>query len=90
MDRFVSLDSLPEGLQFPPEFDGRISYDPARQRLSYRGFMSKGEFDRLYRLSNHWPYRRALEELFRRCTVEAATEARRGGLRRILAAVTGL
>lgn len=88
MDRFVSLDRLPDGLQFPPEFEGRIAFDPDRRRLSYRGFMSKGEYDLLFRLSNDWPYRRALEDLFRRCTADTGPPRR--GLRRLLASVAGL
>ena len=90
MDRFVPLDHLPDGLRFPPEFEGLISFDPERRRLVYRGFMSKGDYDTLFRLSTDWPYRRALEDLFRRCTADTSDGAHRRGLRRILSAVTGL
>jgi hypothetical protein len=68
MDHSVSLDRLPEGLRFPPEFDGRIRHDDARRTLIFRGFMSKAEFDKLSRLHDDWGYRRRLEELFRLCT----------------------
>ena len=70
MDRFVAMASLPEGLRFPPELDGRIRYDEARRVLGFRGFMCKAEFDRLSRLSDDWGYKRSLEELFRLCTLE--------------------
>jgi hypothetical protein len=69
----VRLDSLPDGMTFPPEMDDRISHDPANRTLSFRGFMSKPEFDRLSRLSDDWGYRRTLEELFRLCSQEPET-----------------
>jgi len=87
MDRFVKLDILPDGLQFPSEQRARISYDAAQRRLVFRGFMSKADFDRLIVLSSDWGYRRALEELFRLCTPEPTQ--RPSGLHRIFAAVTG-
>ena len=73
MNHSVRLDSLPDGLTFPPEMDGRISYDPAKRTLSFQGFMSKAEFDRLSRLHDDWGYRRTLEELFRLCSQESGT-----------------
>ena len=76
MDHFVRLDRLPERLAFPTDLDGRIGFDPAAQRLWFRGFMSKAAFDRLYLLSDDWGYRRALEELFRISTLEEETSAR--------------
>jgi hypothetical protein len=74
MDHSVSINSLPDGLTFPPEMDGRIRYDAARRTLSFRGFMSKAEFDRLSRIHDDWGYRRSLEELFRLCTLEPETQ----------------
>ena len=70
MDHSVPLHSLPDGLDFPPELTGRIAYDAARRTLSFRGFMSKADFDRLSRLHEDWGYRRSLEDLFRLCTLE--------------------
>ena len=70
MDHSVRMDSLPEGLTFPPEMDGRIRHDASSRTLSFRGFMSKAEFDRLSRLHDDWGYRRSLEELFRICTLD--------------------
>jgi hypothetical protein len=70
MDRSVPLDRLPDGLTFPPELAGRISYDESQRKLSFQGFMCKAEFDRLHRLHEDWGYRRSLEELFRRCSLD--------------------
>ncbi len=70
MDHSVKLESLPDSLTFPPEMEGRIRYDAARRTLSFQGFMSKADFDRLSRLHDDWGYRRSLEELFRLCTLE--------------------
>jgi hypothetical protein len=73
MERFVRIQKLPEGASFPADLLDRISYDPDRQTLSFRGFMSKADFDRLSRLSEDWGYRRSLEELFRLCSIESQT-----------------
>jgi hypothetical protein len=70
VEHFVTMASLPPGLEFPPELSDRIRYDAAKRRLVYRGFMSKVDFDRLCRLSDDWGYRRPLEDLFRQCTPE--------------------
>jgi hypothetical protein len=70
VEHFVTVPKFPEGLQFPPELSQRISYDPARGRLVFRGFMSKADFDRISRLSDDWSYRRAVEDLFRLCMPE--------------------
>ena len=70
MDRFVRLDRLPDGLAFPHDLRDRVSHDSDRRTLSFRGFMSKADFDRLGRLSEDWSYRRSLEELFRLCSIE--------------------
>lgn len=87
MDHFVTMERLPAGLQFPPDLGQRIHFDAESRRLVYRGFMSKSEFDRLCQISDDWPYRRALEDLFRLCTPDE--EPRPRGLRRLLAAVAG-
>jgi hypothetical protein len=88
MDHFVRIERLPAGIQFPAEFRDRLLYDESRHRLVYRGFMSKGDFDRLCQLSDDWGYRRPLEELFRQCTPESTTSS--GGLRRWLSSIMGL
>ncbi|MBX6314931.1 MAG: hypothetical protein IRY99_18740 [Isosphaeraceae bacterium] len=87
MEHFVTLDKLPQGLEFPASLADRIRYDPATRRLIFQGFMSKAEFDRLCRLSDDWGYRRTLEELFRLCTPEEPS--RPHGLRRWLASLVG-
>ncbi len=79
MEHFVPLEKLPPGLEFPPEYRDRIRFDPEKQRLVYRGFMSKADFDRLCRLSGDWSYRRPLENLFRLCAIDASEKPR--GLR---------
>jgi hypothetical protein len=70
LDHTITIDRLPDGFSFPPEFEGRLRHDPSRRTLTFRGFMSKAEFDRLSRLQDDWGYRRAIEELFRLCTLE--------------------
>jgi hypothetical protein len=87
MDHFVTLNRLPEGVQFPPELSDRIRYDGSSCRLVFQGFMSKAEFDRLSVLSPDWPYRRALEDLFRLCTPQ--DESGPGPLQKIRAFLTG-
>lgn len=65
MEHSVRLDRLPEEFEIPASIANRFRYDDAGRRLVFQGFMSKGDFDRLYLISNDWSYRRALEELFR-------------------------
>src|SRR5947209_6533290 len=77
MDHSVRLDHLPDGLAFPPDLGDRIRHDAARGTLSFRGFMSKADFDRLSRLHDDWGYRRSLEELFRLCLLEPARPTNR-------------
>ncbi len=69
MDHFVHLDRLPEGLRIPPDLTEQVQLDPESRRLSFRGFMSKADYDRLSLLSEDWSYRRRLEELFQQCTL---------------------
>jgi hypothetical protein len=88
VDHFVTMNRLPDGLEFPPALKDRIWFDAAKRRLVFRGFMSKAEFDRLNRLSDDWGYRRPLEDLFRLCTPEE--EERSRGLRRMFASLASL
>jgi hypothetical protein len=64
------LEKFPAGVDFPDDLKLRIRYDPVRHRLVHQGFMSKVEFDHLWLVSDDWGYRRALEELFRICTLD--------------------
>ncbi len=72
MEQFAAMPRKPKGFCFPADLADRIRYDEDKKRLVYRGFMSKAEFDRLCLVSDDWCYRRPLEDLFRRCTPEAA------------------
>ena len=75
MDHFVKLDKLPDGYQFPPDLEDRIIFDAAAHKLVFRGYMSKGDFDRLSELTRDWGFRRSLEELFRQCIPEEEAAA---------------
>jgi hypothetical protein len=88
MDHFVKLDKLPEGFEFPPQMKDRIHFDPVARKLTYRGYMSKTDFDRLCQLTNDWAFRRTLEELFRLSIPEDTSRPK--GLRRFLTAVARL
>jgi len=87
MDHVIKVPSLPDDLTFPPELEDRIRYYPSSRRLTFRGFMSKAEFDRLCSVSDDWTYRRALEDLFRQCLPEDSARTR--GLRATLSSVLG-
>jgi hypothetical protein len=80
MDHFVTLDRWPEGLDVPADLKDRIQYDPQNRRLSYHGYMSKSEFDRISGLTRDWGFRRKLEELFQLSVYEDRDPPRRGGL----------
>jgi hypothetical protein len=86
VEHAVPVQNFPPGIEFPADLSRRIRYDPIRRRLVFIGFMSKGEFDRLCKLSDDWGYRRPLEELFRQCTLE---DSRSGVFSRVLS-VLGL
>ena len=70
MDHFVILEKLPEGLKFPRDLEDRIHIDPETKKLSFRGYMSKADFDRISQLTRDWSFRRKLEELFQVCIPE--------------------
>jgi len=57
------LERLPEGLEFPTEYGRRISFDPDRRELVFRGFMSVADYCMLQRLSDDKHYHQALEQL---------------------------
>ena len=67
MDHFVTLERLPEQLEFPADLKDRIRFDTQSKRLYFRGYMSKADFDRICVLTKDWSFRRKLEELFRDC-----------------------
>lgn len=68
MIRATPLRSIPSDLQFPPGLEERIAFDPQRQVMTFRGFMSKRDFDKLVVLSNDVEYQRAIERLYQVCT----------------------
>jgi hypothetical protein len=88
MDHFVKIDRLPDGLEFPQELKDRIHFDPIARRLTYCGYMSKTDFDRLSQICTDWKFRRSLEELFRLSIPDEPSRPR--GVGRFLAAVTRL
>ena len=84
MTRSVTLQVLPAGLTFPADLADKAAYDPAARRLSFRGFMCKGDFDRLTALSNDVEYLKAVVELFQKC-VFTDDESPRGPINRLKA-----
>ncbi|MFO0889956.1 MAG: hypothetical protein U0790_12555 [Isosphaeraceae bacterium] len=78
MDHFVTLDRWPDGLELPADLKERIQFDPQSRRLSYHGYMSKSEFDRISGLTRDWPFRRKLEELFQLSVFEGKEEPKKG------------
>lgn len=64
MEYHTTLARLPEQLAFPSDLQARIHFDPARNRLSFRGFMSRSTCDALLQLSRDAAYREAVERLF--------------------------
>jgi hypothetical protein len=67
VDHFVKLERVPDGLVFPPDLADRIRIDAQAKTLSFNGYMSKADFDRLSQLTRDWSFRRKLEELFQIC-----------------------
>jgi hypothetical protein len=84
LDHFIKVDRLPEGFEFPPELRDRFHFDPTTGKLTFHGYMSKAEFDRVSQLTSDWKFRRALEELFRQCIPDEKPRPR--GVRRVLSA----
>jgi len=67
MDHFVIVDKLPDDLNIPADLGDRLRFDPQTKKLSFRGYMSKADFDRLCQLTRDWPFKRKLEDLFQVC-----------------------
>jgi hypothetical protein len=82
MDHFVTLDRLPEGIEFPTDLKDKIWFDAKGKKLFFHGYMSKTEFDRLCQITKDWSFRRKLEELFQMSVYE--TEQDRHGVRGLL------
>ncbi len=79
MDHSVTLEKLPENLEFPGDLKDRIWIDPASRKLYYRGYMSKTDFDRISSLTRDWAFRRKLEELFQISIIEDEPRSAVGG-----------
>ena len=60
----ATLQRLPDGLEFPIEFRGRISFEPDRCELVFRGLMAAADYCLLDRLSDDAEYHRALGQLY--------------------------
>jgi hypothetical protein len=67
MDHFVTLDKLPADFTIPADLGDRLRFDAQAHKLSFRGYMSKADFDRLCGLTKDWPFKRKLEDLFQVC-----------------------
>ena len=78
MDHFVSLERLPEGMEFPADLKDRIRFDTQSKKLYYHGYMSKADFDRICLLTKDWSFRRKVEELFRVSVYDEEPESRSG------------
>ncbi len=78
LDHFVTLERLPEGLEFPADLNDRIRIDAQSKRLYFRGYMSKADFDRICMLTRDWSFRRKLEDLFRICIDDGEAAPKRG------------
>jgi len=78
VDHFVTLEKLPEEMEFPADLKDRIRLDAQSKRLYFRGYMSKTDFDRICLLTKDWSFRRKLEDLFRAC-IDDDEPASKGG-----------
>jgi hypothetical protein len=79
MEYSVKLATLPDPFTIPERLRERLSFDAARQQLSYRGFMTKCTYDELAALDDDADYRRALEQLFVLTSHEIAPRQRTRG-----------
>src|SRR2546423_6352919 len=75
MEFAVKLASLPDDVAVPDRLRDRMRFDAAKQRLTYRGFMTKCTYDELAALDDDADYRRALERLFVLTAQEVAPQA---------------
>jgi hypothetical protein len=90
MEYSVSLASLPEKVAIPDRLRERMSFDAAKQKLTYRGFMTKCTYDELATLDDDADYRRALEQLFVLTSREIAPQPHSRGLSGILLVTAAL
>ena len=60
----VRLERLPAGVEFSEDFPEPIRFDPRRNRLVYRGFMTSNSYRFLHGQSSDLAYLAALDALF--------------------------
>jgi hypothetical protein len=63
-ERYARLARLPEGLEFPDRYQHCIFYDADRNRLVFRGHMSRAAREQLIRLHSDARYRQAIYRLY--------------------------
>src|SRR5262245_39981627 len=74
----VRLDRLPAGVEFPEDFPEPIRFDPRRNRLVYRGFMTSNSYRFLHAQSSDLAYLAALDALFLNSSYTMAGGSPRG------------
>lgn len=90
MEYSVKLASLPHGVKIPERLRERMSFDGAKQQLTYHGFMTKCTYDELVGLADDVNFHRALEELFVLTSREMAPQPRSRGLAAMLLAAAAV
>ncbi len=60
----VSLEKLPEGIQFPEEISDKIEYDAQNKVLRFKGTMTDSERDQLLKLSDDPAWQKAVKLLY--------------------------
>ena len=67
MEHTAKLIRLPLRVRFPPDLEGKITFDAANQRLVWCGFMTEEELCQLRQVHPDSDYQRALANLFEDC-----------------------
>jgi hypothetical protein len=66
----VTLKQLPDGVDFPSGMRDRVTYDPERKLLIFRGYMSSADYCFLRSYSDDPEYVRALNDLHEKSAFE--------------------
>jgi len=85
----VRLERLPAGVDFPEGFPEPIRFDPRRNRLVYRGFMTSNSYRFLHGQSSDLAYLAALDALFLDSSYTMAGASPRGRALRWLLGAAG-
>jgi hypothetical protein len=64
MVHYSKLRKLPVGLKLPTDLADHIFFDAQKKRLSFKGFMSKSQYDRLMQLDADRDYQEAVNRFF--------------------------